>query len=184
LSYVVGKSESTANSGLQTFEALESDTHPGWLSALGWQAAIATTAYSTGTLILELASLNNPGYTYTNWQGTLMTMMVLLLVTLFNTVFAKRLPLFEGVILFLHIFGFFAILLPLAILSPKAPATEVFGSAGFANYGGWSSIGGACVVGMLTATGSLGGSDSAVSCQYTLWTAPLTDDPCDTGTHG
>ncbi|KAI7154108.1 amino acid permease [Hortaea werneckii] len=60
----------------------------GWLSSLGWQAAIATTAYGAG----------------------------------------------------------------------NAPAEQVFTE--FSNFGGWTSVGGACVVGMLTATGSLGGSDS------------------------
>lgn len=78
-------------------------------------------------------------------------MAVVCFSVLFNTVGAKHLPLFESVILFLHIFGFFAILIPLWVLAPKAPAKEVFTS--FSNYGGWSSVGAACIVGQLTATG-------------------------------
>lgn len=44
----------------------------------------------------------------------------------FNTFFAKKLPLIEGLMLVIHIFGFFAILIPLWVLSPRAPAEEVF----------------------------------------------------------
>ena len=133
----------------------------GWLSALGWQAGIATTAYVSGTLILELAALYHPSYSPQLWHGTLMVIAVAAFATFFNTVGAKRLPLFEGIILFVHVIGFFAILIPLWVLAPKAPASEVFGS--FSNFGGWPSVGAACVIGQLTATGSLGGSDSAVS---------------------
>lgn len=84
-----------------------------------------------------------------------MTIAIGVLATLMNTVGAKRLPLLEGIILFLHVFGFFAILVPLWVLAPKAPAREVFGS--FSNFGGWPTLGTAIMVGQLTATGSLGG---------------------------
>lgn len=45
------------------------------------------------------------------------------------------------------------------MLAPKASATDVFGS--FTNFGGWPSIGTACYVGSITATGSFAGSDAA-----------------------
>jgi amino acid transporter len=105
-----------------------------------------------------MAALSYPSYVPTAWQGTLITMAVTVFSLFFNTVGAKHLPLFESIILFLHIFGFFAILIPLWVLAPKAPAKAVFTE--FANFGGWSSIGGACMIGQLTAIGSLGGSDS------------------------
>ena len=81
-----------------------------------------------------------------------MTIAVALFSIAFNTFAAKRLPLFEGVILFVHVLGFFAILIPLWILAPKASASEVFGS--FSNYGGWSSVGTACMVGQLASAGA------------------------------
>ena len=87
-----------------------------------------------------------------------MTIAVVLFSLLFNTVGAKHLPLFESMILFLHIFGFFAILIPLWVLAPKVPAKTVF--TDFQNFGGWDSVGGACIIGSLTAIGSVGGSDS------------------------
>lgn len=43
-------------------------------------------------------------------------------------------------------------------MAPKAPASEVFGS--FSNSGGWNSIGTACFVGTISATGSFAGSDA------------------------
>lgn len=83
---------------------------------------------------------------------------VAVLATLFNTFGARQLPMLEGVILFVHIFGFFAIIIPLWAMAPKAPASEVFGS--FSNSGGWNSIGTACFVGTITSTASFAGSDA------------------------
>ncbi|KAI7268896.1 amino acid transporter [Hortaea werneckii] len=130
----------------------------GWLSSLGRQAAIATTAYGAGNVILQMGSISYPSYVPTKWHATLMTMGVTLFSILFNTLGARHLPLFESLILILHIVGFFAVIITLGVLAPKAPAEQVFTK--FSNFGGWTSIGGACIVGMLTATGSLGGSDS------------------------
>ena len=77
--------------------------------------------------------------------------------TLMNTYGAKHLPILEGIVLIVHIFGFFCIIIPLWVLAPKAPPSEVFGT--FSDFGGWSSIGAACFVGSITATGSFAGSD-------------------------
>lgn len=141
----------------------------GWLSALGWQASIALTSFAAGNVILELASIMHPTYTPALWHGTLMTILMAVLAVLVNTVGAKRLPLLEATILFLHIFGFFAVLIPLWVIAPKVSAKEAFTS--FANTGGWSSVGAAVVIGQLTAVGSLGGK------QDTETTTPLTNEP-------
>lgn len=39
----------------------------GWLAALGWQAFIASSAYQCGSLILIMASTQNPSYQPTVW---------------------------------------------------------------------------------------------------------------------
>lgn len=132
----------------------------GWLSALGWQASIAITSFAAGNVTLELAHVMHPTYTPTLWHGTLITIAMAIVAVLVNTLGAKRLPLLEGIILFLHIFGFFAVLIPLWVIAPKVPAKEAFTS--FSNTGGWSSIGAAVVIGQLTATGSLGGMSQDV----------------------
>ena len=127
----------------------------GWLSALGWQASIALTSFAAGNVTLELASAMHPTYTPGLWHGTLMTILMAVLAVMVNTLGAKRLPLLEATILFLHVFGFFAVLVPLWVIAPKISAKEAFTS--FSNVGGWSSIGAAVVIGQLTAVGSLGG---------------------------
>ncbi|GAB7365931.1 hypothetical protein MBLNU230_g7259t1 [Neophaeotheca triangularis] len=132
----------------------------GWLAALGWQAIIATTAYTTATLTLQLIALNNPSYTPQPWQETLLMIAVALFATFFNTYGAKKLPLLEGLVLVFHVFGWFAIIIPLWVLAPKASATQVFTE--FSNNGGWNSIGTACFVGTVSATASFAGSDAAV----------------------
>ena len=130
----------------------------GWISALGWQAGTASTAYLTGTMIQGLIVLNHDSYTPTRWQGTLFTIAISLIATFFNTYGAKQLPLLEGLILFLHIFGFFAILIPLWVLSPKNSAHDVF--ATFQDGGGWDSIGTAAIIGQIGAIYAFVGPDA------------------------
>ncbi|KAI7084894.1 amino acid permease [Hortaea werneckii] len=135
----------------------------GWLAALGWQALIATTAYAASVLILAIAALYHPTYLPQNWHQSLLMIGIGCLGTLANTFGARRLPLLEYVVLAVHIVGFFCILIPLWVAQPlgqKASAGEVFGS--FRNLGGWESIGTACYVGSITATGAFAGSDAAV----------------------
>ena len=54
--------------------------------------------------------MNDPYYAPKPWHATLMIIAVAAVAILFNTFFAKRLPLIEGVILIIHVFGFFGIL--------------------------------------------------------------------------
>lgn len=44
-----------------------------------------------------------------NRQGTLMTIAVASFSAVFNIFLAKRLPTFEGIVLFFHILGFFSV---------------------------------------------------------------------------
>ena len=144
----------------------------GWLSALGWQAFIAVAAYQAGALILTLASVTNPSYVPAPWQYTLITIAIAAFAVLFNIFGAKQLPLFEGLIFAFHILGFLVIIIPLWALGPKAKASEVFGS--FDNFGGWTSIGAACVVGNLAAAGAFIGADSAAHMAEEVRNASLT----------
>ncbi|RMY49193.1 hypothetical protein D0865_07637, partial [Hortaea werneckii] len=135
----------------------------GWLAALGWQALIATTAYAASVLILALAALYHPAYLPQNWHQSLLMIGIGCLGTVANTFGARKLPLLEYVVLAVHIVGFLCILIPLWVVRPlgeKAAAGEVFGS--FRNLGGWETLGTACYVGSITATGAFAGSDAAV----------------------
>jgi len=90
----------------------------------------------------------------------------------FNVFGAKHLPLFEGVILFFNIIGFFAVCIPLWVLAPKASSTEVWTS--FTNGGDWASAGAACIVGLLTPAGAFIGADSASHMSEEVRNASLT----------
>jgi choline transport protein len=68
----------------------------------------------------------------------------------FNVFATKHLPFFEGVILVMFLIGFFVIIIPLWVLAPRASVSDVFGK--FENFGGWSTMGGACIVGQMAAS--------------------------------
>ena len=128
---------------------------------LGWQVNIASGGYLVAVQVQGLLIMNDPSYAFERWHGTLMIIAVAVLAILFNTFFAKKLPLIEGLMLIIHVCGFFAILVPLWTLAPKkTSAIDVFTE--FENSGGWSSTGLSCLVGITGPVYSLIGSDSAV----------------------
>lgn len=145
----------------------------GWISVAVWQGIVTMTSYIIGTLIQALIVLHNLNpaaaedptqppafYTPKGWQNTLLLWAAVLLALTVNSVLAKHLPKIEGFILYVHIFGFFAILIPLLYLSDRVPASVVFTT--FNNGGEWPSTGVSFLVGMITNVGSLLGSDGAV----------------------
>jgi len=105
-----------------------------------------------------------------------MTIAVALLASAFNIFGARRLPMFEGMILHLHILLWFGVSctssippadcadrvqyhIPAWVLAPKVSAAEVFG--GFENFGGWPTTGAAVVLGQLASSSAFAGVDSA-----------------------
>ena len=134
---------------------------------LGWQVNIGSGSFLVALQVQGIVILNNPNYVPQPWHGTLMIIAVCTVCILFNTFFAKKLPLIEGLILIIHVFGFFAILIPLWALSPINPAEEVFTK--FENQYGWPTQGLALLVGMVGPIYSLLGPDSAVHmCKHTF----------------
>lgn len=132
----------------------------GWVCVLGWQASCASTAYVSGTMIQGLIVLHNrDSYVPQGWHGTLLTMAVAAFSVLFNTVFAKKLPFLEGVIVVLHIWAFFGILITLWVLSPTADAKSVFTT--FTDGGGWGNQGGSTLIGISAAVLTFFGGDAA-----------------------
>lgn len=128
---------------------------------LGWQVDIASAGYLVALQAQALLIINDPSYVFERWHGTLLIIAVAALSVSFNIFFAKKLPLIEGLMLVIHICGFFAILIPLWTLAPtKTPARVVFTK--FDNNGGWPSMGLSCLVGITGPVSSFIGSDSAV----------------------
>lgn len=132
----------------------------GWFCVLGWATGSANTALLAGQQIQGLLILNYPSYVYERWHTTLLTFAVGTFSLFFNTFLAKHLPLVEGVVLFVHIFGFFAILAVLWALGPKGDASEVFTT--FNDFGNWGDYGTSTLVGSFAVILPLLGADSAV----------------------
>lgn len=120
----------------------------GWVCVLGWHTGIAGCSYTVANMIVGVLAINYPdSYTYQPFHVTLLVIAVAFVAFLFNTLLAQKLPLIEGIILFVHCFGFFGILIPLWVLSPTAPASEVFGS--IVDRGNWGNDGLSCLVGLV-----------------------------------
>ncbi len=112
----------------------------------GWQALAASGGYLCGTMIQGLVVLNHPNYNPQNWQGTLLFWAAILFAVVFNTVISSVLPQIEGLVLVIHILGFFAILIPLIYLAPHGSGSEVMTL--FFNEGDWPSQGLSFFVGL------------------------------------
>lgn len=113
-----------------------------------------------GTIIQGLIVLNNPGYDFQRWHGTLLVIGITTFSIFFNTFLAKNLPMVEALILIIHVVGLFAIIIPLWVLAPRNNAMAVFTE--FNNGGDWISDGAATLVGFSTTITSMIGYDCSV----------------------
>ncbi|KAI1110230.1 putative GABA permease [Nemania sp. NC0429] len=134
----------------------------GWLTITGWQALIASGAFVSGTMIQGLILLTHPGYAAVmkNWHGTLLLWAVVLFSYAINTAVGSLLAKFEGLVLVLHILGFFAVILPLLLLSPHGSAKEVFDT--WVNAGLWQTQGLSFSVGIIGNVFAFLGGDCAI----------------------
>ncbi|KAH8703268.1 putative amino acid permease [Talaromyces proteolyticus] len=143
----------------------------GWLTVVGWQATFATACYLSGTIIQGLIALANPTYVAHPWHSTLLYWAVVAFGLFINTVGgATLLPKFEGLILVLHIIGFFAVLIPLVYMSEHVSAEEVF--AAWENDGGWETQGVSFFVGLIGVVFAFAGGDAAVHMAEETQNAP------------
>ncbi|KAF4463709.1 amino acid polyamine transporter I [Fusarium albosuccineum] len=131
----------------------------GWLTLAGWQGTSAAAAFLTATMIQGLVTFMVPSYNAQTWQGTLMMWMCVLIAVLINTVVSSMLPKLEGMILILHIIGFFAVLITLVTFGAHGDASDVF--LQFRNEGMWPTQGLSWFVGLLGCVFSFVGVDSS-----------------------
>ncbi|CAI6083875.1 unnamed protein product [Clonostachys chloroleuca] len=131
----------------------------GWMTFAGWQAVPASAAYLIGSLLQSVIMLFVPDYIPQPWQTMMFLWVILAFAVLINTVASKTLSQFEGLILVLHILGFFAILIPFVYLAPHGDSS-VFTT--FLNGGEWPTMGLSFMVGLPASVFSLVGADSAV----------------------
>lgn len=99
-------------------------------------------------MIQGLLVLNYEGYNFKRWHGTLLLYAIIALSLFVNTYFARLLPKIESMVLFVHVVGFFCILIPLVYLAPHGSPKDVF--ATFNNGGGWGTEGLSFFIGMST----------------------------------
>ncbi|KAH6611948.1 amino acid/polyamine transporter I [Boeremia exigua] len=134
----------------------------GWLTVIGWIAALTSVCFFVSDLILQLASLNHPGtYVRENWHATLLLWAVLILCVFINVFVSGALPTIEVVVLIVHVLGFFGILVPLVYLTPAHnSAKDVFTT--FHNKGQWPTQALAFFVGLQGNALAFVGTDSVV----------------------
>ncbi|KAI1813828.1 putative GABA permease [Poronia punctata] len=134
----------------------------GWLAITGWQALVASGGFVTGTMIQGLILLTHPEYAAVmkSWHGTLLFWAVVLFSYGINTAVGGLLAKFEGLVLVLHILGFFAVILPIALLSPHGSAKDVFDT--WVNAGMWQTQGLSFGVGIIGNVFAFLGGDGAI----------------------
>jgi len=91
----------------------------GWLCAITWQTGVAGSAYMSGTIIQGLLVLNVKSYDYHRWHGTLLTLAIVAVAILFNTLLVRRLPMVQGLFVFTHILGGIVLFIAPLVLSPR-----------------------------------------------------------------
>ncbi|KAL5393597.1 hypothetical protein PMIN06_007449 [Paraphaeosphaeria minitans] len=145
----------------------------GWLTVCGWQALVASGGFITATLIQGLMVLTHPSYLteWKNWHGTLMYWAVILICVFINTFIAKLLPKFEGLLLVIHILGFFGVAIPLIVLAEHSDTTFVFKT--FIFSGGWPSNGLSFCIGLLGNVFAFMGADAAMHMAEEIYNAPV-----------
>jgi choline transport protein len=144
----------------------------GWLCAVGWQVFLASVAFMVGGIIQGLIALNDDTYGFEAWHATLLTIGIMIFAIIFNTFLAVRLPFIEGCILILHLAGFFAVFIPMWVLSPRGKASDVL--LNFENNGGWPTTGLSSMIGLTAPLTALIGYDCSVHMSEELQDASIT----------
>ncbi|KAL5117133.1 hypothetical protein ACEQ8H_004958 [Pleosporales sp. CAS-2024a] len=135
----------------------------GWLTVIGWIAALTSVCYFVADLVLQLVSLNDLDgrFVREGWQGTLALWAVLLLCVFINVFASGALPTMEVVVLIVHVLGFFGILVPLVYLSGYYNSAKVIFTT-FNNSGKWPTQALAFFVGLQGNALAFVGTDSVV----------------------
>jgi choline transport protein len=138
-------------------------TLTGWLTVLGWIAALTSVCYFVADLILQLVTLNDLDSSYhrAGWHASLLLWAVLLLCVFINVFVSGALPTIEVVVLIVHVLGFFGILVPMVYLSGTYNSAKVIFTT-FNNTGQWQTTALAFFVGLQGNALAFVGTDSVV----------------------
>lgn len=116
--------------------------------------------YLVATVLQGIIVLGQPQYEAKNWHTVLIAWAVSVFAVLINSTTGRALAKFEGVVLMLHLAGFFGIIIPLVYLAPHNQPAAVFST--FLNKGGWSSQALSVLVGFPSGASTLIGADCVV----------------------
>ena len=125
---------------------------------LGWQTAIAGSAFVNGGEFQSFIQLLNPDYEPQLWQGTLLYYAVLVFAVVVAIALGPSVSQLESTLLVLYFVGFVAVLVPFVYLAPHGSAQSVF--AVFVNGGGWSTQGVSFFIGLSASAFNFLGADS------------------------
>ncbi|KAK6214563.1 hypothetical protein LQW54_004284 [Pestalotiopsis sp. IQ-011] len=131
----------------------------GWISIGGQIVLTASAAFAAALQMQGLAVLNNGEYVPERYQAMLIFWLILIYAAAMNIWGHKLLPSVNLVSAILHIVGFLAIFITLAVMAPKNTSSFVF--AEFMKSSGWSSDGVSWLVGLLSAVYPFLGYDAA-----------------------
>nr|OQO19071.1 hypothetical protein B0A51_14967 [Rachicladosporium sp. CCFEE 5018] len=132
----------------------------GWMAALGWQTAMPAVAYTAAIQVIALIATVDADYVIQGWHGALLTIAFVTFAILFNMFAINKLPLIEGLVVIIHLFGFFAFVVVLWVTGPRTPGSVTFTT--FADEYGWGSPGLAMLVSIVGPAAALIGADAAV----------------------
>ena len=134
----------------------------GWLCTLAWVTFLSSCGVIIGNTVKYCVLLYYPDSPAINsqWFPTLIGIASLGLGGVFNVFLAKKFPMLESIMLFIHLAGWAAVIVTLWVTSPRGQANEVLFT--FSNGGNWSNAGVATLIGVLTPWSSLVGYDSSV----------------------
>ena len=107
------------------------------MAALGWQTAMPAVAYTAGIQIIALIATVDAEYVAQSWQSALLTIAFVIFAILFNMFAINKMPLIEGLVVIIHLFGFFAFVVVLWVTGPRTPGSETFTT--FADEYKWGS---------------------------------------------
>ncbi|KAI5861113.1 putative GABA transporter [Durotheca rogersii] len=143
-----------------------------WMTTLAWQALAVSVGYIIATMLQGIIVLStNSSYVPEAWHTVLLIWGTMLFAVLVNSTTSRAIAKFEGLILILHLAGFFGVLIPMVYFAPHNNAEFVFTT--FFNYGGWSTQGLSFFVGFPGIAGSLLGADCAVHMSEEIQSAAL-----------
>ncbi|KAK3312555.1 amino acid/polyamine transporter I [Apodospora peruviana] len=142
-----------------------------WLTTIAWQAMAVSTGYIIATMLQGTVVLAQPTYVPTSWQTVLIIWGAVLSAVVINSTTGRALARFEGIVLILHLAGFFGVLVPLVYLAPHNDARTVFTT--FVNEGGWPTQAMSFFVAFPSLATSLVGADCAVHMSEEIQSASL-----------